>query len=86
VRVRRGNPGRRHESSEIDVEEEDQVTLLLTPDRPIEVRVHGYDLEKEVSPDEETDLSFGANLTGRFDIEDHETDRVWQRYSCSRAR
>ena len=62
------------------------MTLLLTPDRPIEVRVHGYDLEKEVSPDEETDLSFGANLTGRFDIEDHETDRVWQRYSCSRAR
>jgi hypothetical protein len=44
------------------------LTLRLTSDRSAEVHMHGYDLEKEVSPDEETDLSFGANLTGRFDI------------------
>lgn len=35
-------------SSEIDIEEGDQVTLRLTSDRPLEVHVHGYDLEKEV--------------------------------------
>ena len=60
--------------AEVDVEEGDQVTLRLASDRPVEIHLHGYDLEEEVSPGEETELSFEADLTGRFDIEDHETD------------
>jgi len=60
--------------AEISVEEADQVTLRWTSDTPVEVHLHGYDLEEEVSPGEETDLSFEANLTGRFDIEDHATE------------
>ncbi len=60
--------------AEISAEEGDQVTLRLTSDSPVEVHLHGYDLEEEVSPGEETVLSFEANLTGRFEIEDHETE------------
>ena len=60
--------------AEISVEEGDQVTLWWTSHTPVEVHLHGYDLEEEVSPGEETDLSFEANLTGRFEIEEHETE------------
>jgi plastocyanin len=60
--------------AEISVEEGDQVTLWWTSHAPVEVHLHGYDLEEEVSPGEETDLSFEANLTGRFEIEEHETE------------
>jgi FtsP/CotA-like multicopper oxidase with cupredoxin domain len=59
---------------EINVEKGDFVTLRLTSESPVEVHVHGYDLEGNVSPGEETDLSFEADATGRFEIEDHETE------------
>jgi plastocyanin len=60
--------------AEISVEEGDQVMLRWTSNIPVEVHLHGYDLEEEVSPGEETDLSFEANLTGGFEIEEHETE------------
>ena len=59
---------------EISVEEGDLATLRLTSESPVEVHIHGYDLEEEVLPGEETDLSFEADATGRFEIEDHETE------------
>jgi FtsP/CotA-like multicopper oxidase with cupredoxin domain len=59
---------------EVSVEEGDQVTLRLTSDSPVEVHLHGYDLEEEVLPGEETVLSFEAEISGRFEIEDHETE------------
>lgn len=59
---------------EIEVTEGDRVTLKLTSDVPMEVHVHGYDLEAEVAPDEPADLMFEADLTGRFEIEDHEEE------------
>ena len=60
--------------AKISVEEGDQVTLHLTSNSPHEVHLHGYDLEEEVSPGEETVLAFEADLTGQFEIEDHETE------------
>jgi heme/copper-type cytochrome/quinol oxidase subunit 2 len=62
--------------AEISVEEGDQVTLRLTSDRLVEVHLHGYDLEEEVLPGEETDLSFEAEIAGRFENEDHDTETV----------
>lgn len=59
---------------EIGVEEGDLVTLRLTSQSPVEVHVHGYDLEGAVLPGEETNLSFEADVTGQFEIEDHETE------------
>jgi heme/copper-type cytochrome/quinol oxidase subunit 2 len=59
---------------EVTVYEGDQVNLQITSDRPIEVHLHGYDLTEEVEPGETADLSFEATDTGRFAIEDHNTD------------
>jgi hypothetical protein len=59
---------------DVDVEEGDYVTLRLTSESPVVVHLHGYDLERHVLPGEETELSFEAHATGRFDIENHETE------------
>lgn len=50
----------------VSVREGDRVTMGITSDRPVEIHVHGYDLEQEVEPGEPTELSFDASLTGRF--------------------
>ena len=61
---------------QVSVTEGDRVTLRLTSEEPLEVHLHGYDLEEEVEPGEPAEISFDADLTGRFEIEDHETEAV----------
>jgi heme/copper-type cytochrome/quinol oxidase subunit 2 len=61
---------------EVEVEEGDHVTLSLTSEEPLEVHIHGYDLEREVAPGKPATLSFEADLTGRFEIENHESEEV----------
>jgi hypothetical protein len=61
---------------EVEAGEGDRVNLLLTSDELVEVHLHGYDLEREIEPGETTTLSFEADLTGRFVIEDHESEEV----------
>jgi Cupredoxin-like domain len=62
------------EPSEFTVAEGDRVVLRITSASPVEVHVHGYDVEAEVESGESAELSFKAKLTGRFEIEDHETE------------
>jgi hypothetical protein len=52
------------------------VTLRLTSEEPLEVHLHGYDLKREVALGKPATLSFEADLTGRFEIEDHESEEV----------
>ena len=59
--------------SKITVTEGDRVVLRISADSPRELHLHGYDIEREVAPGEPARLSFRADLTGRFPIEDHET-------------
>ena len=59
---------------EITISEGDHVNLQITSDHPIELHLHGYDLEKEVAPGEPAELAFDATITGRFAIEDHNTE------------
>ncbi len=59
---------------QISVHEGDKVTLNVTTDRSVEMHVHGYDLEEEIEPDEPTKISFEADLTGRFPVENHDTE------------
>ena len=61
--------------NEISVNESDRVTLHISSDEPMEVHVHGYDMEHEVGPGQKAELHFKADLTGRFEIEDHESER-----------
>jgi plastocyanin len=59
---------------EVTVSEGDHVNLRITSDSPLEFHLHGYDLEKEVEAGEPAQLSFDATITGRFPVEDHDTD------------
>jgi hypothetical protein len=59
---------------EVSVTEGDQVTLQIVSDHPIEVHLHGYGLEEVVGAEEPGELSFEATMTGRFPIEDHNTE------------
>jgi heme/copper-type cytochrome/quinol oxidase subunit 2 len=60
--------------AEISVNGGDPVTFRITSDRPLEFHLHGYDLEKEVEANQPAELSFDATMTGRFAIEDHDTE------------
>jgi len=61
---------------EVEVGEGDRVRLRVTSDEPLEIHLHGYDLEREVAEGEPATLSFEADLTGRFEMEDHESEEV----------
>jgi heme/copper-type cytochrome/quinol oxidase subunit 2 len=61
--------------AEISVNEGDRVTLLVSSEEPMELHLHGYDVEQEVEPGQEAELQFEADLTGRFEIEDHGSER-----------
>ena len=56
------------------VTEGDAVTFRLTSNAPIELHLHGYDIETEVGPDAPARLSFEAFATGRFPVTVHGTD------------
>ena len=56
------------------VTEGDRVRLRWTADAATILHLHGYDLEREVEPGEPARLSFEADLTGRFEMENHETE------------
>jgi hypothetical protein len=61
--------------AEISVDEDDNVTLRVSSDKLMELHLHGYDVEREVEPGETAKLRFEADITGRFEIEDHESER-----------
>jgi Cupredoxin-like domain len=63
------------EPAEISVNEGDSVTLRVSSDKPMELHAHGYDVEREVEPGRKAELRFEADLTGRFEIEDHESEK-----------
>ena len=66
--------GEAMEPSDITVTEGDRVVLRITADSPLGFHLHGYDLEREVEPGEPARLSFETDLTGRFEMENHETE------------
>ena len=61
---------------QITVGEGDRVNFRITSDSPLEVHLHGYDLSKEIEPDEPAELSFDATITGRFEMEDEQTHNM----------
>ena len=46
----------------------------VTSNKPSEVHLHGYDVEKEVQPGKATTIRFKADIEGAFELEDHDTD------------
>jgi hypothetical protein len=58
----------------VRVKQGDTVRLRWTSDRPIELHLHGYDIERKVEPGSVAEMTFVARATGRFSVEEHEAD------------
>ncbi len=65
--------GRIMTPNEIVVEGGDRVTLRIGSNLPLRLHLHGYDLQLPTVPGEIATLTFVANLTGQFIIEDEAT-------------
>ncbi len=55
----------------IRVTQGDVVKLQWSADKPSTVHLHGYDIEKRVTPGAVTELMFTARATGRFPVNLH---------------
>ena len=55
----------------IRVAQGDVVKLQWSADKPSTVHLHGYDIEKRVTPGAMTELTFTARATGRFPVNLH---------------
>ncbi|MFI5281272.1 MAG: hypothetical protein ACHQU1_12320 [Gemmatimonadales bacterium] len=59
------------EKQVIRVQQGDEVTLRWTTDAPLTIHLHGYDIEKALSPDRPVSMQLRARAAGRFPIEIH---------------
>lgn len=55
----------------VRVRQGDDVTLRWTTDKALTVHLHGYDIEKSLSPGTPVLMRFTARATGRYPIEVH---------------
>ena len=55
----------------IRVRQGDEVILRWSTDEPVEVHLHGYDIEKKLKPGTPTTMWFVAVATGRFPVTRH---------------
>jgi len=60
----------------INVTEGDNITIKITSDQEEELHIHGYDNSVDLQKDIPAQLSFTANITGRFiyELEKSETE------------
>ncbi len=56
-------------SADLKATEGDQVTINITNDEPEELHLHGYDKSVNLEASKSAQLTFTANLTGRFTFE-----------------
>ena len=56
---------------DIKVTKGDRVTIVVSADAEDDIHLHGYDIEKPVSPGKPATFKFTANIEGIFEIESH---------------
>ena len=49
----------------------ERVELRFSTDRPIQLHLHGYDIEASASPESPATISFTADIPGRFPVSEH---------------
>jgi len=59
------------EGDTIRVKRGDYVELRWTSDRPVFVHLHGYDIERRVTPESAATMAFEADKAGRFRVSQH---------------
>jgi plastocyanin len=52
----------------------ERVRFRVTSDEPVEVHVHGYDVEEEAAPGAPAEFSFAPKIQGAYDIELHPSE------------
>jgi hypothetical protein len=67
------------------IKKNENVSLNFSSDTDITVHLHGYDIEKTVSPGNDQAMEFKANATGRFGITSHGTEAEHQDYGSQPA-
>jgi len=55
----------------VKVQQGDDLELRWSSDKPIELHLHGYDIEVKVTPQVPAVMSFKASIPGRFPVELH---------------
>jgi hypothetical protein len=55
----------------IRVKKNDVVKLAWSTDKPMQIHLHGYDIEKDLVPGTVTEMTFTARATGRFTVAAH---------------
>ncbi len=55
----------------VRVTQGDRVILLCTSDKPVQIHLHGYDIEKSIAPGTTVRIEFDAHATGRFPMTLH---------------
>lgn len=72
IQVRGGNPVGGIER--IEAKKGERMRITVSSDRPDEVHLHGYDIEKEVTPGKPVRFSFVARIEGVFEMEVHSSN------------
>jgi hypothetical protein len=54
----------------------DRAVIVVRADAGEEIHMHGYDLEKQVTPGKPVRLPFTATIPGRFEVELHHPDSL----------
>lgn len=49
----------------------EQVELRWYSDRAVKLHLHGYDIERTVSPQSGATMAFTASIAGRFPVSEH---------------
>lgn len=57
----------------VEVAKGQRVRIEVTTDKPDEVHVHGYDIEKATEPGKPTAIELTADIPGLFEVETHES-------------
>ena len=58
------------------VKKGDRVVIVVRTDTGEEVHMHGYDIERTVTPGKTVRLAFTASIPGRFEVELHHPDAL----------
>jgi len=71
------------DTGRVQVAKGTSVSLVVTSDVADEVHLHGYDIEKELTPGTPVTLQFDATIAGVFEVELHHADTVLLRLQVS---
>lgn len=58
------------------VEQGERVRLVVTSDAADSIHIHGYDIERELTPGRQLRVTFRATIEGVFEIESHEAEHA----------